>query len=145
MNTEAVKANTIKGAEWLLKESQPFETFIPEDFTEEQLMIKDMCSQFLHTEILPNIERIDNMEPGLMRSLLEKAGEQGLLAISMSNVASYPSPSNPNTGLIRNAPWISSTKILSVSVSFSMQTSQCKPTYSLSRCIRDPWFYLCTS
>ncbi len=83
MNTGIAKANAIKGAEWLLKESQPFETFIAEDFTEEQIMIKDMCTQFLAAEVFPLIERIDNMEPGLMRSILEKAGEQGLLSISI--------------------------------------------------------------
>ncbi len=83
MNTEIKQTNAIKGAEWLLKESQPFETFIAEDFTEEQLMIKDMCRQFLSTEVLPIVDRIDNMEPGLMRSILEKAGAQGLLGVSI--------------------------------------------------------------
>ena len=32
----------LKGAEWLVKESSPFETFISEDYTEEQQMVKDM-------------------------------------------------------------------------------------------------------
>jgi alkylation response protein AidB-like acyl-CoA dehydrogenase len=39
-----------------------------------------MCEQFLQAEVLPLLDRIDNLEPGLMRSLLEKAGEQGLLS-----------------------------------------------------------------
>lgn len=72
----------IKGGEWLIRESEPFTTFSPEDFTEEQKMIRDMCVQFLKSEVHPHIERIDNMEEGLMRSLVEKAGEQGLLATS---------------------------------------------------------------
>jgi alkylation response protein AidB-like acyl-CoA dehydrogenase len=72
----------IKGGEWLVKESDPSTTFIPEDFTEEQRMIKEMCDQFLRAEVLPNLDRIDNMEKGLMRSLMEKAGEQGLLSVS---------------------------------------------------------------
>lgn len=70
----------LKGGEWLIKESNTASTFIPEDFSEEQKMIRDMCTQFLETEVLPNLDRIDNMEPGLMKSLLQKAGEQGLLA-----------------------------------------------------------------
>lgn len=74
--------HSINGAEWLIKESNPFETFIPEDFNEEQHMVMDMCQQFLDTEIHPIIERIDKLEPGLMPSLLEKAGEQGLLSTS---------------------------------------------------------------
>ena len=72
----------IKGGEWLIKESSPRETFIPEDFTEEQKMIRDMCDQFLRTEVMPVVERLDKHEEGLMRSLVEKAGEQGLLAAS---------------------------------------------------------------
>ncbi len=76
------QTNALQGGEWLIKESNPFDTFIPEDFNEEQTMVMDMCSQFLDTEILPAIDRIDKMEPGLMPSLLEKAGEQGLLSTS---------------------------------------------------------------
>ncbi|MCY7310545.1 MAG: acyl-CoA dehydrogenase family protein, partial [Chitinophagaceae bacterium] len=72
----------MKGGEWLVKESSPVETFIPEEFGEEQLMIKEMCNQFLEAEIYPNLDRIDDLEPGLMKSLLSKAGEQGLLATS---------------------------------------------------------------
>jgi alkylation response protein AidB-like acyl-CoA dehydrogenase len=73
----------IKGGEWLIKESNAFETFTPEDFNEEQQMVKDMCLQFLAGEVLPIVDRIDKMEPGLMPSLMVKAGEQGLLGTSI--------------------------------------------------------------
>ena len=73
---------TINGGEWLIKESSAKDSFIPEDFNEEQQMVKDMCIQFLDTEIYPLMDRIDQLETGLMPSLLEKAGEQGLLATS---------------------------------------------------------------
>lgn len=82
MSTETTTKESLKGGEWLIKESNAFETFTPEDFNEEQIMVKDMCLQFLHTEVLPAIDRIDKMEPGLMPSLMEKAGEQGLLGAS---------------------------------------------------------------
>lgn len=72
----------LKGGEWLVKESSPFEIFIAEDFSEEQQMIKDMCIQFLATEVYPILDRIDNLEAGLMKSLVTKAGEQGLLSAS---------------------------------------------------------------
>ena len=75
-------AQTIKGAEWLIKESQAAETFTPEQFDDEQLMIRDMCNQFLESEVMPILDRIDNLEEGLMKSLVQNAGEQGLLAIS---------------------------------------------------------------
>ena len=46
-------------------------------------MVKDMCRSFLDTEVMPAIDRIDKLEPGLMPSLLGKAGDQGLLGISI--------------------------------------------------------------
>ena len=73
----------LKGGEWLIKESNAFETYTPEDFNEEQEMVKDMCLQFLSTEVLPVIDRIDKMEEGLMPSLMVKAGEQGLLGAAI--------------------------------------------------------------
>jgi alkylation response protein AidB-like acyl-CoA dehydrogenase len=83
MSASTEKAQALKGAEWLVKESSPFETFIPEDYNEEQQMVKDMCAAFLDAEVLPVIDRIDKLEPGLMPSLIEKAGEQGLLGAAV--------------------------------------------------------------
>jgi hypothetical protein len=82
MSAAAETKTVLKGGEWLVKESSPFETFTPENFVEEQLMIRDMCDQFLDAEVYPILDRIDNLEPGLMKSLLTKAGEQGLLSVS---------------------------------------------------------------
>lgn len=76
-------AATIQGGEWIIKEVRSEDVFIPEEFNEEQLMVRDMCSQFLDTEVLPVVERMDKLEPGLMPGLLEKAGEQGLLGVSV--------------------------------------------------------------
>jgi alkylation response protein AidB-like acyl-CoA dehydrogenase len=72
----------LKGGEWLIKESEVEETFSPEDFSDEQKMIRDMCNQYLKSEVIPLLDRIDNLEPGLMRSLVQRAGEQGMLAVS---------------------------------------------------------------
>jgi alkylation response protein AidB-like acyl-CoA dehydrogenase len=74
---------SLKGGEWLIKESSPFETFIPEDYNEEQQMVKDMCASFLDNEVMPIVDRIDKMEEGLMAQLVAKAGEQGLLGVSL--------------------------------------------------------------
>ncbi len=83
MNAQLMQSSAIKGGEWLLKESEPLQTFTPEDFTEEQAMIEDMCNQFLATEVLPIVDRLDNQEKGLMQATLDKAAEQGLLGISI--------------------------------------------------------------
>jgi alkylation response protein AidB-like acyl-CoA dehydrogenase len=82
MNT-TTSGSLLKGGEWLIKQGNAFETFTPEDYSEEQLMVRDMCLQFLQTEVIPVVERIDKMEAGLMPSLMEKAGEQGLLGASV--------------------------------------------------------------
>lgn len=82
MSTAIKQEAVLKGGEWLVKESSPFETFIPENFSEEQIMIRDMCQQYLDREVYPILDRIDNLEPGLMKGLLQKAGEQGLLSVS---------------------------------------------------------------
>ncbi|GEP89396.1 hypothetical protein SAMN05660909_00498 [Chitinophaga terrae (ex Kim and Jung 2007)] len=82
MDATVENKTALKGAEFLVKESAPEEVFTPEDFSEEQLMIKDMADQFISKEITPIVERIDKLEEGLMPSLLEKAGEQGLLGAS---------------------------------------------------------------
>src|SRR5450755_3912611 len=83
MNIVTGKQTEIKGGEWLIRESEAADSFIPENFQEEQLMVKEMCISFLDAEVLPIIDRIDKLEPGLMPSLLDKAGEQGLLGTSI--------------------------------------------------------------
>lgn len=83
MSTPTTATSSLKGGEWLIKESIAADTFTPEDFNEEQRMVKEMCLQFLQAEVLPAIDRIDKMEEGLMPSLMDKAGEQGLLGASI--------------------------------------------------------------
>ncbi len=83
MSTVAPAPAVLKGGEWIIRESKPEDIFIPEDFNEEQKMILEMCTTFVSSEVLPIIERIDQLEPGLMPSLMDKAGEQGLLGISI--------------------------------------------------------------
>lgn len=82
MDATVDNKQALKGAEFLIRESVPEDVFTPEDFSEEQLMIKDMADQFISKEITPIVDRIDKLEEGLMPSLLEKAGEQGLLGAS---------------------------------------------------------------
>lgn len=77
------KDNLLKGGEFLIKETEAKDVFIPEEFNEEQKMIAQTCSDFLETSVYPNLDRIDSQEEGLMKHLLQKAGELGLLGISV--------------------------------------------------------------
>jgi alkylation response protein AidB-like acyl-CoA dehydrogenase len=78
-----LKHKLIKGGEFLIRPSMPEETFIPEEFTEEHRMMSDMAHEFLVQHVYPNLDRIDALEPGLMASLLDKAGELGMLGVSL--------------------------------------------------------------
>lgn len=73
----------IKGGEFIIRDTAPKDIFTPEEFTEEHKMIASMCEDFIHQEIIPHLDRIDNLEEGLMPSLLKKAGELGLLGLSV--------------------------------------------------------------
>lgn len=76
-------ATKIKGGEFLIKETSAQDVFIPEQWSEEQLMMKKTCADFIDKEVIPFLDKIDNQEEGLMVSILNKAGELGLLAISV--------------------------------------------------------------
>ena len=72
-----------KGGSFLISKTNPNDIFSPDDWTEEQLMIASMCNDFIDHEVVPNLDKIDSMEEGLMIKLLDKAGELGLLGLSV--------------------------------------------------------------
>ncbi|SFA57356.1 Acyl-CoA dehydrogenase [Pedobacter suwonensis] len=81
---ETTEKKTIKGGEFLIKDTTYQEVFIPEEFDEEQQMIAQTCRDFLAAEVYPNLEKIDKQEdPELMPTLLTKAGELGILGVSV--------------------------------------------------------------
>ncbi len=73
----------LKGGEFLIKETNAEDVFIPENWDEEQLMIAQTCQDFVEQKVVPNIARIDDQEEGLMVSLVEQAGELGILSVSL--------------------------------------------------------------
>ncbi len=81
ISTESKKA--LRGGEYLIKETLATDIFIPEEFNEEQKMIAQTCQDFIDNEVLPYIDRLDKMEPGLMSQVMKKSGELGLLAVSI--------------------------------------------------------------
>jgi len=80
---ETTTKSTLKGGEFVIKESSYQDIFIPEDFTEEQKMIAQSCHDFLAAEVWPNLDRIDNKEDGLMVKILDKAAELGILGLTI--------------------------------------------------------------
>jgi len=81
MSTDTKKA--LQGGEFLIRTSDPQDIFIPEEFNEEQRMIAQSAHEFLEQNVWTQLDRIDSLEEGLMPNLLDKAGELGLLGISV--------------------------------------------------------------
>lgn len=80
----ATQTKSTQGGEFLIKETDAKDIFIPEEFTEEQQMMAQACQDFIDTEITPRIEEIDSMKnPDLVPSIFKKAGDLGLLGISV--------------------------------------------------------------
>jgi len=74
---------TLKGGEFIIKETVAADIFIPEEFSEEQRMMGDTAKEFVQTQVEPLLDRLDNHEEGLMAGLMKQAGELGLFGLSL--------------------------------------------------------------
>lgn len=80
----AEQTKTIRGGEFIIRDTEASEVFIPEEFSEEQTMIAQTCTDFLRTEVWPRLEELDSAKsPELITMLMDKAGELGLLGIAV--------------------------------------------------------------
>ena len=73
----------LKGGEFLVADADYNTTFCPEEFNEEQQMVKQMVEDFIQQDILPNLDKIEKQEDGIAPRLLEKMAELGLLGSHM--------------------------------------------------------------
>ena len=74
---------SITGGDFLIKEVKCDEIFTPEEWTEEHLMMRQTSIDFVNSRVIPNLDAIDDMQEGLMPSLIEEAGELGLVGASV--------------------------------------------------------------
>ena len=77
--------NKIKldGGEFILKDISPDEVFSPEDFSEEQKMIKDTVIEFIDREIWPKKMRFEEKDYDLTVEMMKKIGDLGLLGVNV--------------------------------------------------------------
>ncbi|MFD1469049.1 acyl-CoA dehydrogenase family protein [Hymenobacter caeli] len=80
---EVSQKAVVKGGEFIIKPTDAQDVFTPADFSEEQRLMHQTCLDFVAQEVTPLLERLDNHEEGLMRGLMEKAGQQGLFGVSI--------------------------------------------------------------
>lgn len=77
---------SIRGGEFLVKETKASDIFIPEEFNEEQLMVSDTVRNFIETRIFPNTAKIEQQKDGIGATLMEEIGELGLLGTHMPEI-----------------------------------------------------------
>jgi alkylation response protein AidB-like acyl-CoA dehydrogenase len=81
---DTIEKDVTRGGQFLVKETKSEDIFTPEDFSEEQKMIRQQCKDFLSKEVWPKLDEIDSMkDPKLMPKILDIAGELGLLGTSV--------------------------------------------------------------
>ncbi len=72
-----------KGGSFLIEDTKPEDIFTPEDFSEQHRMIADTTKDFVESEVLPNVDKLEELNYDLSVKLLRKAGEVGLLSVDI--------------------------------------------------------------
>ena len=80
---ELKKDNWIKGGSFIIENQTPENVFTPEDFSEEQLMMKEAVQEFIDREVWPNKDRFEKKDYALTKELMEKIGALGFLGVSV--------------------------------------------------------------
>ena len=73
----------IRGGQFIVKESKCEDIFTPEDFTEEQKMMKDAVMEFNDREIIPFRDRFENKDYAFTEEVMRKAGALGFLSVAV--------------------------------------------------------------
>ncbi|WP_445458481.1 acyl-CoA dehydrogenase family protein [Flavobacterium sp. HNIBRBA15423] len=76
-------ADIIRGGQFLVKETKCEDIFTPEDFNEEQIMMRDSVIEFVDKELWPNKERFEKKDYALTEEVMKKAGDLGYLSIAV--------------------------------------------------------------
>ena len=86
MTDTLVKNDILNGGAFIIQDSTPDATFIPEELNEEQLMVRAMVQDFIKNDIEPNRMALEKQKEGLAINLLEKMGSLGLLGTHMPEI-----------------------------------------------------------
>ncbi len=76
-------SDIIRGGQFLVKETKCEDIFTPEDFNEEQIMMRDSVIEFVDKELWPNKERFEKKDYALTEEVMRKAGELGYLSVAV--------------------------------------------------------------
>jgi len=80
---EAKEKNLLRGGQFLVKEIDCEDLFTPEDFSEEQNMMKDAVTEFVDREVWPQKARFETKDYAFTKEIMEKAGALGFLGVAV--------------------------------------------------------------
>ena len=83
MAQETEQKDILRGGQFLVKETASEDVFTPEDFTEEQRMMKDAVMEFNDREIVAHRDRFEAKDYALTEEVMRKAGELGFLSVAV--------------------------------------------------------------
>ncbi|MAN58677.1 MAG: acyl-CoA dehydrogenase [Flavobacteriaceae bacterium] len=83
MASEMTNKDLLRGGQFLVKETAAEDIFTPEDFSEEQKMMRDSVKEFVDREIWPKKEEFEKKNYALTEEIMRKAGEMGLLGVAV--------------------------------------------------------------
>lgn len=81
--TTSIETKMIRGGQFVVTETNPNNVFTPEDFTDEQLMMKESVTDFVNKEIIPHKDRFEKKDYALTEAVMRKAGDMGFLGIAV--------------------------------------------------------------
>ena len=80
---KTISEKTVKGSEFIIKELTPEKTFTPEDFSEEQILMKESVKEFVDREIIAERSRFENKDYQYTKEVMQKAGQLGFLSVGV--------------------------------------------------------------
>jgi len=80
---ETIEKQLARGGQFLVTETKSEDIFTPEDFSEEQLMMRDSVKEFIDREIWPNKDRFEKKDYTFTEETMRKAGELGFLGVAV--------------------------------------------------------------
>ena len=83
MSAETIKKDLLRGGQFLVKETKAEDVFTPEDFSEEQKMMRDSTKEFVDRELWAHWERFEKKDYAYTEECMRKAGELGLLGVAV--------------------------------------------------------------
>ena len=80
---EVTQKKETYGGDFIIHNDNRNSIFTPEDFNEEQLMMRDSVKDFIDREVWPYKDRFEKKDYAFTKSLMQKAGELGFLSVSV--------------------------------------------------------------